>query len=272
MKKCFIIVSIIIMLCIMFSIGLASAEDYTIDLSVDFEENLMFSRYDVDVYLDASKIGTYTHGKGFSVSIPSGEGNHTIWFYEENDKSNSGSIELNISSDTTVKCHIECKRNQVKVTKVEINRGTPVTRTAASEEPNAATGNKDVDDIGNTRITNDGVSITLVGYTESKGNSFMPPEDGNIYLVMEMLIENNSSSSISMSTMTDFEGYCDGYAANYSFGAAMAEKNSLDGSVAAGKKMKGQIAFEVPKNWQEFELHVRPNLWKDEVVFTFHKK
>ena len=276
MRKCLLYTaSIAILLCVIFSIGLASAEDYTITLNVDFEENMIFSKYDVDVFIDDIKVGTYPHGENFTAVIPANDGNHTIWFYEEDNTSNSGSIDITVNSDAAVKCHIECKRNQVKVTKVEINRAAPATKSTASttsEEPKAAADNKDIDDIGNTKITNDGVSITLVSYTESKGDSFMPPDDGNIYLVMDMLIENNGSDSISLSTIMDFTGYCDGYTADYSFGAAMATKDSLDGTIAAGKKMKGQMAFEVPKNWQEFELHVQPNVWKDEVVFVFHKK
>lgn len=267
MKKSLrLLLVLVLTACILFSVSVAVAENFTISLDVEFEKNLMFSKYDVDVFLDSVKVGTYDHGKDFSVTIQCSEGNHTIWFYEHNDKSQSGSIQLNVNSNSRVKCHIECKRNRVEVSKIEINRQ------ASAGDSLVTRGTEIIDELGDTKITDDGLSVTLLDYSESRGDSFMPPDDGNIYLVMDLLIENNSSKNVSISSLACFNGYCDSYTVDHSFGAAMAEKNSLDGTIAPGKKMKGQIAFEVPKNWQEFELHVNPAIWGEELEFVFHKK
>ncbi len=60
---------------------------------------------------------------------------------------------------------------------------------------------------------------------------------------------------------------------DYSFSAIMVVDDQLDGTVAAGKKMKGWIGYEVDKNWKEFEIQVKPDVWGSEkLVFITHKK
>ena len=68
-------------------------------------------------------------------------------------------------------------------------------------------------------------------------------------------------------------GYCDGYSLDYSFSAVLATSHQMDGSIPAGKKMQGQIAYEVPKDWKEIEIHITPNYWTgDKLVFlVIHK-
>lgn len=269
-------VSVALMLCVLLSLGFAVAESCTIQLDVEFESNRLFSKYDVDVFLDANRVGTYEHGKNFTVSIPADEGNHTLRFLKENGPSTEGSIEVNVDSDVTVKCHIECKRDEVSVTEVQITRDDPApgpdaAETPEAETPESAADDNDTDDIGNTKITNDGIRITLISAAESAGNALMPPKEGNIYLLLDLLIENNSPDSVTISNIANFDGVCDGCPVPYSFGAYVAVNDSVNGIVPAGEKKQGQVAFEVPKDWQEFELHVSPDMFKDGVVFAFRR-
>jgi hypothetical protein len=30
----------------------------------------------------------------------------------------------------------------------------------------------------------------------------------------------------------------------------------MDGGLAAGKKLKGALAYELPQNWEELEIHI----------------
>lgn len=279
MKRCFSVICVLVLLSFL-CVSTAFAGGHTVTLTVDFEKNLIFSTYDVEVYLDSSRVGSYKHGENFNVSFTADDGDHTIWFYEDGNKSNKGSIDFKLTSDTSISCHIECKNNKVKVSKVNIDRGgssegildlSGSTRSVTTEETQADDPNRN--DIGKTQITNDGVSFTLLEVKESKGDSFMPPDSGKIYILVQFLIENNSKDEVNISSVMTFDAYCDGFSCDYSFGALMAVDDQLDGSIAAGKKMKGWIGYEVDKNWKELEVHVQPSLWSSEkMVFITHKK
>ena len=107
------------------------------------------------------------------------------------------------------------------------------------------------------------VIVTLVSVTETEGSQYNKPTDGNVFVLCEFEIENDSNSEITVSSMLSFEAYCDDYACNYSLSALMEKgnKNQLDGQVAAGKKFNGVVGYEVPADWKELELRFSPNFW-----------
>ena len=122
---------------------------------------------------------------------------------------------------------------------------------------------KDIFTVGETAELND-VQVTLLKYSESKGSEFNKPTDGNVYLMAEFEIVNNSDSEMNVSSVMSFEAYADDYSLNYSFGALMDnEDRQLDGTIAAGKKMKGYIGYEVPKDWSTVEIHFTDDVWSN---------
>lgn len=108
-----------------------------------------------------------------------------------------------------------------------------------------------------------GVTVSLVGITESTGSDFNKPNEGNVFVLCEFEIINNSDAEITVSSMLSFEAYCDDYACTYSLSALLEKgnKNQLDGTIAAGKKFNGIIGYEVPENWKELEVRFTPNFW-----------
>ena len=121
-----------------------------------------------------------------------------------------------------------------------------------------------------------GVSATLTDVIETTGsnNSFFTPEAGNVYVICEFEIVNNSTSELAVSSLLNFTAYCDDYACSLSIGAltAVEGKTQLDGSVAVGKKMKGIVGYEVPANWKEMEIRFTPNVWSgNDIVFVASK-
>lgn len=116
--------------------------------------------------------------------------------------------------------------------------------------------------VGETAELN-GVQVTLKGVTESKGSSYNKPNDGNVFVLCEFDIANNSDAEIAVSSMMSFNAYCDDYACTYSLGALIEKgsKNQLDGSVAAGKKFNGVVGYEVPADWKELEISFIPDFW-----------
>lgn len=106
------------------------------------------------------------------------------------------------------------------------------------------------------------VVATLVNVSESSGSQFNKPADGNVFLLCEFEIENNSTSDIVVSSMLSFEAYVDGYSKNMSLSAVIeSDKPQLDGTVAATKKINGVVGYEIPSDWSEIEIHYTPNFW-----------
>lgn len=117
----------------------------------------------------------------------------------------------------------------------------------------------------------DDVTVSFLDVITSTGSDFAKPEAGNVFVLCEFEIANNSDEELSVSSMMSFEAYCDGYACDYSLSALLVKgnKGQLDGTVAAGKKMKGVIGYEVPSDWTELEVHYTIDILRgNEIVFV----
>ena len=123
--------------------------------------------------------------------------------------------------------------------------------------------------VGETATIND-VDITLVGAVESAGDDFFTPAEGNKFEILEFEIANNSDEEVAVSSIMCFEAYCDDYSIDVSYDGELAPeaegKSTLDGTVAAEKKMNGIIAYEVPADFERLEVDVNLDVWSDEAV------
>ena len=119
-----------------------------------------------------------------------------------------------------------------------------------------------------------GVKTTLLSAEEYPGKQYMMPTDGNVFLVCQFEIENDSSAEINVSSMVSFNAYCDDYSVNLSVTGEMLEDSwkTLDGTVAPGKKINGVIAYEIPQDWQKMEISYTPSYWSGhDVQFEINK-
>ena len=118
-----------------------------------------------------------------------------------------------------------------------------------------------------------GISVKFDSCTESNGSQFNTPDDGNVFLLCEFSIDNQSDKDIAVSSIASFNAYVDDYSTNLSISATIAtDKTQLDGAVAAGKKMTGVVGYEVPKGWKEIEIRFTPDFWSgNEITFIAGK-
>lgn len=121
--------------------------------------------------------------------------------------------------------------------------------------------------VGETAEDRD-IKVTLVSVEQSTGNQYLQPADGKVFEILEFEIENNSSSDITVSSLVSFEAYCDDYSVNMDLTANVLykDKNQLDGSVAAGKKMNGIIGYEVPADFNTLEVTFTPSFWSNHSI------
>lgn len=117
------------------------------------------------------------------------------------------------------------------------------------------------------------LKFTATEIKESSGKSFFTPEEGNVFVGVKFTIENISDEEQAVSSLLLFEGYVDDVKCDYSFSAVSAfDGGTLDGSLAAGKKLVGWYALEVPENWSSIELDVQSNwLSNSSAKFVFNK-
>lgn len=107
--------------------------------------------------------------------------------------------------------------------------------------------------------------ITFVSAKEYQSdNEFMQPKAGNVYYEMEFEMENISDTDQSVSSW-DFACYAD----NYDMEQAYMDGMDLDATLSAGKKTKGSVFFEVPKDAKEIFLEYETNFWtEDKIIFV----
>lgn len=102
------------------------------------------------------------------------------------------------------------------------------------------------------------LKFTATEIEENKGTEFFKPEDGKVFVGINFEIENISQEEQSVSSLLLFEAYVNDVKCAYSFSATCAfPEGTLDGDVAAGKKLVGWYAMEVPSDWKKIEVHVR---------------
>ena len=133
------------------------------------------------------------------------------------------------------------------------------------------------DDRGKTLSNSDGVALTVLSMKQTKGSGYSKAENGNIFVLVEMQIENNSSREISVNGIFSFEALCDDYSVDYSFSADMNTKNEIPTTdVRPGKKIKGWKGFEVPKDWKELQVTFIPDasVWGsgEKIEFVLYNK
>ena len=102
--------------------------------------------------------------------------------------------------------------------------------------------------------------FTVNSVREDNGNEFMKPKDGNVYYVVDVTVENKGSESLAVSSLMMFKLVdSEGYSQDITVGPET--KGSVDGEVSPGRKLRGELAFEISKEAKGLELEIDPSLW-----------
>lgn len=135
-----------------------------------------------------------------------------------------------------------------------------------SETPTATPTPVSVASIGDT-ITVREVEITLDAAEISQGVQYNAPGDGKVFLFLTFSVANNSKNEINLSSLISTDAYVDDYSTDINIMAvAASSESSLDGSVAPGKKMKGVLAYEVPEDFEIFEVSIQPDPFRSDTA------
>lgn len=92
-----------------------TGEICTVTIHINFIPNLIFSKYDVDLYIDEVKQETLKHGEDADFELKLVSGEHTIMFANHDDSSVSGSTSFNVIDDIETTYKISCHFDGVDV-------------------------------------------------------------------------------------------------------------------------------------------------------------
>lgn len=89
--------------------------DFTVEYEVECVENLIFSKYDVDIYIDDWEEETLEHGKKETFSTVLSRGSHTFKFVSTEDDSLTGEVKFDILKDEKLKLKISCSSSGISI-------------------------------------------------------------------------------------------------------------------------------------------------------------
>jgi len=102
--------------------------------------------------------------------------------------------------------------------------------------------------------------INSVKTSDGNGNIFRSPRSGNIFLLVDLTIENQGNTDIEVRSKIGFKlRDLDGKRQKSSLGATLAVKDAINGTIKARGTMTGELGYEVLEGAQAFELTVIPD-------------
>lgn len=107
--------------------------------------------------------------------------------------------------------------------------------------------------------------FTVNSVRTDKGSEFIKPDEGNIYYIIDVTVENTGDESEIVSSMIMFRLFdSEGY--NYSITFGPETKGQLDGEVSPGRKIRGELVFEIPEDSTGLELEIDPTLGTGQII------
>ncbi len=89
--------------------------EYNVSIEIECVENLLFSTYDVDVYIDDMFEGTIEHGATETFEVTMTKGTYEVKFENAEDDEVTGTVTIDIQKDETLKYKISCTSSKISV-------------------------------------------------------------------------------------------------------------------------------------------------------------
>lgn len=124
--------------------------------------------------------------------------------------------------------------------------------------------------VGETATFDDkSITVTDVQRNYDTGNQFAQPESGKEFVIVTVKITNDSDTTLDYNTFEFKMQDSDGVQQNEAF-TALAEGKLDSGTLAAGGKVTGKLAYEVPKGDKGLKLLYQNFSFFDNKAITFN--
>ncbi len=97
------------------SIQSVDEPEYHVSIKVECVENLIFSKYDIDVYMNDMFEGTVAHGTSETFDLTLTKGSYDLNFVSADDDEVTGMVELDIYQDEELNYKISCAGSEISV-------------------------------------------------------------------------------------------------------------------------------------------------------------
>lgn len=94
--------------------------EYKIGIEIDCAANLIFSKYDLKVFVDNIEIGALKHGEKDTFNINLGKGTHTLEIQSADSSSVKGNADFKVNQNSSYKYNVSCKNDKVNIEEVVI--------------------------------------------------------------------------------------------------------------------------------------------------------
>ena len=152
------------------SISLEAAK-FNVEIELSCDENLIFSKYDIEVYLDDQWLGKIDHGTSRTFSETLKKGSYTLLFKNSEDSDVTGSAKFNVVSDVTLKYELHCTMIEISVT--DLNKQPTTTKATDSSEtkPQESSKTESKSEQGCLTIENNADFASLMSIEDTSDNT-----------------------------------------------------------------------------------------------------
>lgn len=109
-------------------------EKFTVQAEIECEENLLFSRYDVNIFIDDELLGTLEHGATDTYTAELVKGEHTLKAEKEDESDVDGTVEFEVSENTELSYQLFLSSNQIEIEKIEPEQDASQNEEKTNEE------------------------------------------------------------------------------------------------------------------------------------------
>ena len=206
-------------------------------LNIDFQKNVIFAKYDVEVVVNGKQMYTIGHGGTLNETVVVPKGLCEIVVRKAENHAIDARICMNISRDDAYYSG-EVVSHVLYLTLTDVDSNVNVANYALS--------------LGQRAIA-DGVSIQVLSVKESRGNTTIKPADGYVFLFVEFEFVNMRDGIASVNLKSS-RCELDGYIIQPSSHAEEAAPMGHRANMLEDEKAKAMLCFEVPTNWNELEI------------------
>lgn len=106
----------------------------------------------------------------------------------------------------------------------------------------------------------DNIQYKVNSVRVSNGSEYVKPKNGNTFLLIDITVENQGSEDAPVSSIMSFKLVDkDGRSQEFSISALMEAKGKMDGTITPGRKVTGELGYEILKAAQTYELEIISN-------------
>jgi hypothetical protein len=114
------------------------------------------------------------------------------------------------------------------------------------------------------------VVMVVLGWDTPSGDDFSQPDEGNMFVAVDITLVNQSDSAISLSSMLQMKLKDNtGQQYDVDFVASMAiDASSPDGEISPGERVRGKVGFQVPEDVAGLVFVFDADVWGTGKVFV----